>query len=148
MILVSDCTYSNAAAVDPDIGEVDAPNGTIQKVTTGYEVTYMLEYDVTTEASRVLSQSSARNLSTLQDCVVVWSKSLNKLLVYGGKSNATTFNLSLYAYTPSADQWQVLKSTGSSPGGRAYFCIVPDYDGCTPPADFVLYRSHAIKCWL
>ena len=98
----------------------------------------MLEYDVATEASKALSQSNAGNLGALQDYAVVWSKSLNKLLAFGGRSNATAFNLNLYAYTPSAGQWQVLETTGSSPGGRAYFCMVPVYGG----SKFVLFGGY------
>lgn len=88
----------------------------------------MLEYDVASGASKPIGQSGAGNLGDLQDYAVVWGTYLNKLLAYGGRSNATTFNLNLYAYTPSADQWQVLETIGNSPGGRAYFCMVPAYD--------------------
>ncbi|KAF9316900.1 hypothetical protein BG003_001430 [Podila horticola] len=128
MTAVSGRTYWNAAAVDPSTRKVYVPNGITQKE-AGNDVRYMLEYDVASGASKPISQSGAGNLGDLQDYVVVWSTSLNKLLAYGGRSNATTFNLNLYAYTPSADQWQILETVGNNPGGRGYFCMIPAYGG-------------------
>ncbi|KAG0027874.1 hypothetical protein BGZ82_008727 [Podila clonocystis] len=89
----------------------------------------MLEYDVVSGASKSISQSGTGNLSATEDYAVVWSTSLKKLLVFGGRSSQTIFNLNLYAYTPSSDQWRALPTNGDSPGGRSYACMVPAYGG-------------------
>ncbi|KAG0015069.1 hypothetical protein BGZ81_000117 [Podila clonocystis] len=137
MTAVSSRTYWNGAAVDPSTRKVYVPNGITQKE-TGNDVRYMLEYDVASGASKAISQSGAGNLGNLQDYAIVWSTYLNKLLAYGGRSNETAFNLNLYTYTPSADQWQVLETVGNSPGGRGYFCMVPAYGG----SKFVVFGGY------
>ncbi|KAG0089567.1 hypothetical protein BGZ93_009791 [Podila epicladia] len=129
MTPVSGVIYPNAAAVDPSTNKVYVPNGITLRDATGGGVRYMLEYDVVSGASKHISQSDAGSLGITEDYAVVWSTSLNKLLVFGGRFNQTLFNINLYAFTPSSGQWRVLPTNGDGPGGRSYACMVPAYSG-------------------
>ncbi|KAG0093803.1 hypothetical protein BGZ93_007358 [Podila epicladia] len=107
------------ATVDPVSNSFLIPNGFITPTATG-SITSMLRYDIKND--KTTSVSMANGPIDHAAASVVWSKHINKLIMFGGSFNGTPLN-TLHTYN-SASGWAAITPTNAGPSPRAFHCAV------------------------
>ncbi|KAF9403008.1 hypothetical protein BGX21_007617 [Mortierella sp. AD011] len=111
------------AITDPNTGLIYIPSGSNNN-------TAMAAYNPATNLTESLPTPMASTSgSTLYSYGATWSTLRGSILLYGGDSQNNTGNPQLVEYVPGASTWNVLTTSGTSPGDLSRQCMIPAYGG-------------------